>query len=189
MHWVTQSYLTISFRVCELKWIMKREKLDNHLRPSRGLCGLGSSQQGRPRDIRRIPGISSFLRFEVLTQILRLPGCELRPQRLLVVCIDVIENESKMYLRIALFYRTDTPRMLCSNIIKVWMRQSLNATFWADPNNPSRIRNDWIPWQQRCVSRIIGDTIDVWNVNLKPFSYKHPLKVDESWPRTPMRWN
>ena len=51
--------------------------------------------------------------------------------------------------------------------------QSLNATFWAGTNNLSRITNAWIPWQQRCVSRIIGDKIDVWGVNSKPFSYKH----------------
>ena len=67
--------------------------------------------------------------------------------------------------------------------------QNLNATFWADTNNLPRITNVWIPWQQRCVSHIIGDKIDVWNVKLKSFPYKHPPKVDERWPRTPMRWN
>ena len=67
--------------------------------------------------------------------------------------------------------------------------QSPDATFWSDTNYLSRITNVWIPWQQRCLSRIIGDKIDVWNVNLKPFFYRHPLKVDERWPRTPMRWN
>ena len=67
--------------------------------------------------------------------------------------------------------------------------QSPKATFWADTNNLSRITSVWMPWQQRGVSRIIGDKIDVWNVNWKPFSYRRPLKVDERWPRTPMSWN
>ena len=68
--------------------------------------------------------------------------------------------------------------------------QSLSAGIWADMNYLSRITNVWIPWQSSvCVSRIIGDKIDVWNVNLKHFPYRHPLKVDERWPWTPMSSN
>ena len=105
----------------------------------------------------------------------------------LVVCMtssNVIENDRKSISWLPWF-----TGQLVLYVIE-HHNQSLSAGIWADMNYLSRITNVWIPWQSSvCVSRIIGDKIDVWNVNLKHFPYRHPLKVDERWPWTPMSSN
>ena len=58
---------------------------------------------------------------------------------------DVIENESIIYLRVAVVYRERYAPYAIDH-----HHQSPNPTFWAGAKNLSRFTNVWIPWQQRC---------------------------------------